>query len=426
MNRTQSFITENFGKYNNNNINKYIELGGFSALKKAIKNGSDFVIEELKNSELKGRGGAAYPTWKKWDSAKKRTEDVKYVLCNADEGEPGTFKDRDLLSKDPYKIIEGLIIAGHTIGAKEGYIYIREEYEHIQMQFRDATRKAMEEGFLGKNILNSGFDFKIKVYSGAGAYVCGENTALIESMHGRVGRPRIKPPRVGEKGLFDKPTMVNNVETYACVTTIIKHGSNNYKMFGTEKSRGTKLISLCGNISRPGTYEVPFGISLKEILYDIGGGTKDNTPIKFLQSGGASGPLIPESMFDIKYTYEDFEENGFQIGSGSIVVANEDVRVIDYLLAVQDFFYHESCGKCTPCREGKRQLAKILKVVSNGEAVVQDLYNIEHIARIMKYSSFCGLGQTAPTAILSAIEHFTSELCKDVEGVVHFNSGGNK
>ncbi len=424
MNKAQSFITENFGKYNNGDLDKYIELGGYNALKKVITKGGEFVVEELKASGLKGRGGAAYPTWKKWQSAKSRCESVKYVLCNADEGEPGTFKDRDLLSKDPFKIIEGLTIAGITVGAKEGFIYIREEYDYIQKTFKDAINTAKKRGLVGKNILDSGFSFNLKVYTGAGAYVCGENTALIESMHGRVGRPRIKPPRVGEKGLFDKPTMVNNVETYACVTTILNHGSRRYLMYGTEQSKGTKLISLCGNIKKPGTYEVPFGISIREIINDIGGGTKENSQVKFLQAGGASGPLIPESMFDIKYTYEDFEAHDFQIDSGSIVVADENIRVIDYLLAVQDFFYHESCGKCTPCREGKRQLAKILKTVSKGEAIAQDLRNIEHIAKIMKHASFCGLGQTAPTATLSAIKYFTAELCKDVDGVVHFENGG--
>ncbi len=424
MNKSQSYITENFGKYNNCDIDKYIELGGYNGLKKTISEGGDYIIEELKKSELRGRGGAGYPTWKKWNAAKSRTEEIKYVLCNADEGEPGTFKDRDLLSKDPFKIIEGLTIAGLTVGAKEGFIYIREEYGYIQDSFKKAIKKAKEKKLIGVNILGSGKTFNLKVYTGAGAYVCGENTALIESMHGRVGRPRIKPPRVGEKGLFGKPTMVNNVETYACVTTIINHGSSSYEMFGTEKSKGTKLVSLCGNIKNPGTYEVPFGITINEIVHDIGGGTKDNSKVKFLQAGGASGPLIPESMFDIKYTYEDFDEHNFQIGSGSIVVADEDIRVIDYLLAVQDFFYHESCGKCTPCREGKRQLAKILKTVSEGKAVAQDLRNIERIAKIMKHASFCGLGQTAPTATLSAIKYFTAELCKDVEGIVHFENGG--
>lgn len=424
MNKTQAFISENFGKYSNCDINKYVELGGYSALKKTFENGPDFVIEELKLSGLRGRGGAAYPTWKKWQSSKAASEEVKYVLCNADEGEPGTFKDRDLLAKDPFKIIEGMTIAAYTVGSSEGYIYIREEYPLIQKDFYRAINKAKESGYLGKNILGTGFNFNIKVYSGAGAYVCGENTALIESMHGRVGRPRLKPPRVGQKGLFNKPTMVNNVESFSCATTIIQHGAKHFSLFGTEKSKGTKMISLCGNISKPGTYEVPFGISLREIIDDIGGGTKDKTKVKFIQSGGASGPLIPENMFDIKYTYEDFEANNFEIGSGAIVVADEHIRVIDYLLAVQDFFYHESCGKCTPCREGKRQLAKILKTVADGKAVAQDLRNIEHIAMIMKHASFCGLGQTAPSAILSAIDHFTAELCQDVEGVVHFEKGG--
>lgn len=424
MNKTQSFISEYFDKYPSTDINKYIELGGFTGLKNAIKNGPEYIINELKESGLRGRGGAAYPTWKKWQASMSRTEETKYVLCNADEGEPGTFKDRDLMNKDPFKVIEGMTIAGYTVGSTEGFIYIREEYDYIQDSFYEAIQSAKSSGHLGNNILGSDFSFDIKIYSGAGAYVCGENTALIESMQGRVGRPRLKPPRVGEKGLFDKPTMVNNVESFSCVATILKHGAKNFAMYGTEKSKGTKMISISGNISNPGTYEIPFGTTIREIVEDIGGGTKDNMKIKFIQSGGASCPLIPENLFDTKYTYEDFEEHGFEIGSGAIVVADESIKVVDYLLAIHDFFYHESCGKCTPCREGKRQLKNILNKVADGNALPQDLLNIEKISKIMKYASFCGLGQTAPSAILSAIKYFPTELCKDVEGVVHFETGG--
>jgi len=267
---------------------------------------------------------------------------------------------------------------------------------------------------LGENILNSKKTFDIKVYTGAGAYICGENSSLIESMEGKAGRPRIKPPRIGEKGFMGVPTMVNNVETLSAVSTILKYGSDVYSKYGTEESKGTKLISLCGNVKRPGTYEIPFGTTLEEIIYDIGGGSSSKYDIKFVQLGGASGPIMPRKMFDTPYTYEDFKKREFQIGSGAVLVVNEGYRIIDFLEAVQDFFYHESCGKCTPCREGKRQLNKILSKVARGEASRQDIKNIEKIARVMKYASFCGLGQSAPTAILSVIKYFPSHLCEDM------------
>ncbi|MCT4620150.1 MAG: SLBB domain-containing protein [Marinisporobacter sp.] len=416
MNRTQSIITRYF-KNTNLNMEEYMALGGFEALKGVFKNGKDYVISELKESGLRGRGGAGYPTWKKWDIGKNRVADEKYIICNADEGEPGTFKDRELLEKVPYQIIEGMIISGYVFGAKLGFIYIREEYTHLQRKFNEAIKIVKEHGFLGENILNTGFDFTIKVFSGAGAYVCGENSSLVESMEGRAGRPRLKPPRIGEKGYLGKPTLVNNVETLAAVPAILSYGGKEYGRFGTEKSKGTKLISLCGNVKNPGTYEVPFGITLREIIYDIGGGIEADKELKFLQLGGASGALMPKQLIDTKYDYEDLSGKGFQIGSGAIVVADETNSIIDFLKTVQDFFFHESCGKCTPCREGKRQLSKILTRISEGNATVDDLKNVEKIAKTMKYASFCGLGQTAPSAILSAIKYFSSELCNTVEGI---------
>lgn len=414
MNNTRSLISEYFDKYTVAEINKYQELGGFSGLKKALKEGPDFVINELKTSELRGRGGAAYPAHKKWQSAKDREAEVKYVLVNADEGEPGTFKDRDLMDCDPYRIIEGLTIAGYTTGACEGYIYIREEYEDIRKKLIDAISIAKDNNLLGNNILGTDFSFNIKAYTGAGAYVCGENTALIESMHGNVGRPRVKKPRVGERGLFNKPTMVNNVETYACAAAILTHGSEHYNNSGIDGHKGTKMISLCGNIMRPGVYEVPFGITVKTIIEDIGGGTRDLSLGKFIQSGGASCPLIPHTHFDTAYAYEPFKKNGFDIGSGSIVVANGNVRVVDYLSSVTGFFEHESCGKCTPCREGTKRLHEIIDDMCHNEASLKQYDRIKKIAITMIDTSLCGLGQTAPTAILSAMKHFEEELMESV------------
>ncbi|MCT4595206.1 MAG: SLBB domain-containing protein [Anaeromicrobium sp.] len=417
MNRVQKLITENFDKYHYKNIDEYIEIGGFHALKKAIHNGADYVISQIKLSGLRGRGGAAFPTWKKWHIGHNRKADRKFVFCNADEGEPGTFKDRELLKKDPYKIIEGMTISAFVNGANEGYIYIREEYSYLHDNFREAIEIAENHGYLGKDILNSGFDFSIKVFSGAGAYVCGENSSMIESMEGKAGRPRIKPPRIGEVGYLNKPTLVNNVETLACVTTILKHGAEEYARYGTESSTGTKIISLCGNIKRPGVYEIPFGITLKEIIYDVGGGVEKDGKVKFLQLGGASGAILPRDLLETKYSYEDLDANGFPIGSGSILVADETQSIVKFLEAIEDFFYHESCGKCTPCREGKRQISKILRKISAGEGTMDDLNNIEKIANVMKHASFCGLGQTAPTALLSAIKYFSPELCSNIDGI---------
>jgi NADH-quinone oxidoreductase subunit F len=310
-----------------------------------------------------------------------------------------------------------MTISAFVNGANEGYIYIREEYSYLHDNFREAIEIAENHGYLGKDILNSGFDFSIKVFSGAGAYVCGENSSMIESMEGKAGRPRIKPPRIGEVGYLNKPTLVNNVETLACVTTILKHGAEEYARYGTESSTGTKIISLCGNIKRPGVYEIPFGITLKEIIYDVGGGVEKDGKVKFLQLGGASGAILPRDLLETKYSYEDLDANGFPIGSGSLLVADEPQSIVKFLEAIEEFFYHESCGKCTPCREGKRQISKILRKISAGEGTMDDLNNIEKIANVMKHASFCGLGQTAPTALLSAIKYFSPELCSNIDGI---------
>jgi len=415
MNRVQQLITYNFGRYSNNEIDRYVDLGGFKALKKAMDGGGKFVVDELKTSGLKGRGGAAYPTWKKWTIGMERTADQKYIVCNADEGEPGTFKDRDLLEKDPYKVIEGMLIAGYVFGAQKGFIYIREEYWYIQELFKEALKLAEHKGYLGQRILGGDFNFDIQVFSGAGAYVCGENSSLIESMEGRAGRPRIKPPRIGEIGFLGYPTLVNNVETLAAVTTIISIGAKEYARYGTEESQGTKVICVSGNVNSPGVYEIPFGMTLREIIYDVAGGVENGEKIKFLQLGGVSGPLMPSTLIDTRYSYEDLESKGFSIGSGSILVVDESNRIIDFLVSVSDFFYHESCGKCTPCREGKRQLTRLLRKFVEGTAKAEDIGTIEKIANTMKHTSFCGLGQTAPTALLSALEYFLPELWKLVD-----------
>lgn len=402
-------ITRFFDSYTYNDLEAYIQLGGFKGLKRSLELGPDYVIDALKKADLKGRGGAEFPAWRKWSSARSKDGEI-LILCNADEGEPGSFKDRDILLKDPMKVIEGILIGAYVIGAQKGYIYIREEYTYIKEHFIEACDVLRKNGYLGKNILNTGFHFEIQVNTGAGAYICGENSALIESMQGKAGRPRLKPPRVGEKGLFDLPTMVNNVETFVCAASLMIFGVEAYCKSGTQNSVGNKLVSLSGKIKYPATYEILFGTPLRELLYDIGGGTKSGSEIKFVQSGGASGPLIPKEFFDLPYTYEDFEANGFSIGAGSIVVVDEHMSLIDYLLAIESFFHHESCGKCTPCREGTKRLVEILEKIHQQDVTYQEIEEMEDIAEVMVETSFCGLGVTAPTAIFSALKYYKDEL----------------
>lgn len=406
-----NLITKYFDSYDFTDVNTYLKLGGFMGLRKAIEIGPEKTIDALKVADLKGRGGAEFPAWKKWTSSRNK-QGEKIILCNADEGEPGSFKDRDILFKDPMKVIEGMLIGAYVIGAEQGYIYIREEYGHIKERFDLACQKVLEAGYLGRDILGTGFNFNIQINTGAGAYICGENSALIESMHGKAGRPRLKPPRVGEKGLFDLPTMVNNVETFVCAATVMIEGIDIYTQTGTKNSVGNKVLSMSGNIKRPGTYEIPFGLPLKDLLYDIGGGTKNGSQIKFVQSGGASGALIPSQFFDMPFTYEDFEKNGFSIGAGSIVVVDEHMSIVEYLLAIEEFFHHESCGKCTPCREGTKRLVTILKHIKNQTVTLKEMENLRSISEVMVDTSFCGLGITAPTAIFSALKYYEEELYK--------------
>ncbi len=410
MKRTAELISMNFNKYDPADVSSYLAVGGFKALDKAFAMGPEVIFQQVDDSGLKGRGGAAYPTGKKLRQSAAVPGDVKYLICNADEGEPATFKDRALLEYDPYAIIEGMIITAFAVKASQGYIYIREEYFYLHDMLRTALQAARDKGYLGDNIQGSGFSFDIDLFSGAGAYICGEGTSLIESMEGRPGRPRTKPPYTKVSGLFKEPTLVNNVETLTTIKAILYHGAEAFTKFGTPESPGTKLISLCGNVNNPGTYEIPFGMTLKEIVEDIGGGIPDGKSVKFLQLGGASGAIMPKNLMDTPYAYESLWDKNLDVGSGAILVADDSNRIIDFLDAVQHFFLHESCGKCTPCREGNRQLTRILQRMQNGEATDQDVNNVEHIANIMKNASFCGLGKTAPTAVLTAIQYFSDEL----------------
>jgi NADH-quinone oxidoreductase subunit F len=394
-------------------VAEYIKTGGFEALKKASTLKSEEIIAEVKTAKLLGRGGAAYPAGSKWEHLLHIHETPKYIVCNADEGEPGTFKDKFILDKFPLKLLEGIIIAGFTFKAKAGYIYVRGEYRKIQKRLITAIKNTKDAGFLGKNILGTGFDFDIHVISGAGAYVCGENSALLNSTEGKVGRPRIKPPHLAEVGLFLKPTLVNNVESFAHIPSIIEMNGDEYLKMGHSDSGGTKLICLSGHVQNRGVFEIPLGkLTLREIIYDpeLGGGISSCKKLKFFHIGGKSGPIGGPDLLDTVYSYTDMRKAGLSVGSGAIVVMDETVPILEYLQSVSEFFIHESCGKCIPCREGNRQILKILKKISSAGDRHADLHTLRSLIRTMTDASFCGLGQTAAKALESAWKHFKTEI----------------
>jgi NADH-quinone oxidoreductase subunit F len=396
-------------------VAEYIKTGGFEALKKASTMKSEEIIAEVKTAKLLGRGGAAYPAGSKWEHLLHIPETPKYIVCNADEGEPGTFKDKFILDKFPLKLLEGIIIAGFTFKAKAGYIYVRGEYRKIQKRLITAIKNTKDAGFLGKNILGTGLDFDIHVISGAGAYVCGENSALLNSTEGKVGRPRIKPPHLAEVGLFLKPTLVNNVESLAHIPSIIEMNGDEHLKMGHPDSGGTKLICLSGHVRNRGVFEIPLGkLTLREIIYDpeLGGGIPSGKKLKFFHIGGKSGPVGGPDLLDTVYSYTDMRKNGLSVGSGAIVVMDETVPILEYLQSVSEFFIHESCGKCIPCREGNRQILMILKKISaSGDgARHEDLLTLHRLIRTMTDASFCGLGQTAAKALESAWKHFKTEI----------------
>ena len=395
-------------------INEYINAGGFGALKKAVSMTSEEIIAEVKKAKLLGRGGAAYPAGNKWEHLLHIPHTPKYIVCNADEGEPGTFKDRYIMEKLPFKLLEGIIIAGFVFRAKAAYIYVRGEYRKIQKRLFTAIKDVKAAGFLGSNILGTGFDFDIHIISGAGAYVCGENSALLNSTEGKVGRPRIKPPHLAEVGLFLMPTLVNNVETFTNIPVIVNMGGDAYLQHGHPDSGGTKLVCLSGLSQKRAVFEIPLGkITLRELIYypELGNGLADNKKLKFFHLGGQSGPIGNADQLDTVYSYTDLRKAGLSVGSGAVVVMDESVSVLEYLKAVTEFFIHESCGKCVPCREGNRQLLKILEKLSiPGKADESDLDTLRSLVRTMTDASFCGLGQTAATAFNSAWKCFRDEI----------------
>jgi NADH:ubiquinone oxidoreductase subunit F (NADH-binding) len=398
-------------------IDSYKALGGYQALKQALQSTPIDVVKQIKASGLKGRGGAGFPTGIKLESVNQLDAFPKYLVCNADEGEPGNFKDRYLMEHDPHQLLEGMIIGAYAAGATKGYIYIRGEYDKARDLMELAVQEAKASHFLGDQIDGSDFSFDVDILSGAGAYVCGEEFALIESIEGKAGRPRNKPPYPTLSGVNNKPTVISNVETISNIPNIVLNGPGSFTSVGTPSSAGTRLISLSGNVRHPGVYEVPFGTSIRDIIYSLGGGVPDERAIRMIQVGGASGPCIPPSLLDLKMDYADFAGQGLSMGSGAIIVIDERFDIMDIVRLNMRFFKHESCGKCTPCREGIRQILRLLFKFKNGSALESDLELLQTLCNVMIRTSFCGLGQAAPTAVLSTIKYFREEYTKGLSKV---------
>ena len=405
MSTQVKFLTKNFGQYDTSSIGSYMNIGGFEALRKAVNMNPEDICTMLTEAKIRGRGGAEYPLGRKWSQARAVRGENKVVICNADEGETTTFKDRELIKNDPFNLIEAMIIAGFVCGATDGYIYMRAEYACFRPLLLNAIRQAKNYGFLGKNILGKGFDFNIHLYSGGGAYVCGEGTALIRSIEGKAGRPRMKPPFIKVSGLFARPTCLNNVESLSLVPHLLQDKTT-YMNCGTGESIGTKLISVAGNVNKPGVFEIPFGTTVREIIYNLAGGIQHDRNIQLIQFGGASGKVTDASILDTPYTYDDLRAAGVMVGSGGILVIDERTSVIDFLRMNQEFFSEESCGQCTPCREGNLHIKIILDKLAKGEATKQDIKTMTTIAKVMSMSSLCGLGETAQNSLLSAMKKF--------------------
>lgn len=401
---------QNCGVIDPENIDEYIAFDGYQALKKVLTSMSqDEVIEEITNSGLKGRGGAGFLTGKKWSFAKAETGDVKYVVCNADEGDPGAFMDRSILEGDPNAVLEAMAIAGYAIGAVHGYIYVRAEYPIAVERLKIAIKQAREYGLLGENIFGTDFSFDIDIRLGAGAFVCGEETALLESVEGRRGQPRLKPPYPAAKGLFQKPTVINNVETLSNIPKIILNGASWYSSIGTENSKGTKVFALGGNVVNVGLVEVPMGTTLREIVYDIGGGIPNGREFKAAQTGGPSGGCIPKEHLDVPIDYDSLKAIGSMMGSGGLIVMDESKCMVDIAKFYLDFTVSESCGKCTPCRIGTKRMHEMLTKICEGKGEEGDIEKLESLANYICKSSVCGLGQSAPNPVLSTLRYFRKE-----------------
>lgn len=408
--KQQRIVLRNCGVINPENIDEYIAKGGYEATKKVVTSMTpDEVIEEIKISGLRGRGGAGFPTWFKWNAAKSSPGKEKYMVCNADEGDPGAFMDRSVLEGDPHSVIEGMTIGGFAMGAIEGVIYVRAEYPLAIHRLEIAMAQAREKGFLGKNLFGTDFSFDIRIKAGAGAFVCGEETALIASLEGERGMPRLKPPFPAQKGFWQKPTNINNVETFANVPWIIANGGTAFAAFGTDKSKGTKVFALAGKIKKGGLVEVPMGLPLKDVIFGIGAGIKNDKEFKAVQMGGPSGGCIPASLIDTPVDYENITKTGAIVGSGGMIVMDETTCMVDMARYFLDFTRKESCGKCNYCRVGTKRMLEILERITKGEGKDGDIELLEELAQKIKDGSMCGLGQTAPNPVLTTLKYFRNE-----------------
>ena len=406
----------NCGVINPENIDEYIGFHGYEALGKALTEMTpDQVIQTILDSGLRGRGGGGFPTGRKWALAKMNDADQKYVCCNADEGDPGAFMDRSVLEGDPHVVLEAMAIAGYAIGASQGYIYVRAEYPIAVKRLQIAIGQAREYGLLGKNIFDTGFDFDIDIRLGAGAFVCGEETALMTSIEGHRGEPRPRPPFPAQKGLFGKPTILNNVETYANIPQIILNGADWFASMGTEKSKGTKVFALGGKIHNTGLVEIPMGTTLREIVEEIGGGIPNGKKFKAAQTGGPSGGCIPASLIDTPIDYDNLIAIGSMMGSGGLIVMDEDNCMVDIAKFFLEFTVDESCGKCTPCRVGTKRLYELLEKITNGNGEMEDLQKLEDLCYYIKQNALCGLGQTAPNPVLSTLRYFKDEYIAHIQ-----------
>jgi len=408
--RQIKIATKNMGVINPLSIDEYIAHDGYFALQKVLQEMKpDEVIDTLKKSGLRGRGGAGFPTGLKWELTRKEVGDKKYVICNADEGDPGAFMDRSILEGDPHTIIEAVTIAGYAIGSNKGFVYVRAEYPLAIERLREGIRQAKSYGLLGEDIMGTGFSFDIEIRIGAGAFVCGEETALIESIEGKRGHPRVKPPFPSQAGLWMSPSLNNNVETYANIPSIIRNGADWFAQYGTETSKGTKVFALAGKIKNTGLVEVPMGISLRDLVFEVGGGIPNNKEFKAVQAGGPSGGCIPNHMLDTPIDYESLKKIGAMMGSGGLVFMDEDTCMVDIAKYFLEFTVDESCGKCTPCREGTKILYQMLDKITNGEGQPGDIEKLEELCRFIMETSLCGLGQSAPQPVLSTIRYFRHE-----------------
>jgi len=410
----KKLLTKRFGQIDPLSIDDYIAKDGYAALQKAVKITPAKIVDSVKASGLLGRGGAAYPVGLKMEAVQKAKSPEKYLICNADEGEPGNFKDRYLMENDPHQIIEGMVISAFAAGATKGYMFIRGEYSRPIYIMTNAIKAAAEKGYLGQNILDSGLNFEIELYTGAGSYVCGEEFALMLCLEGNPGRSTFKPPFPTTEGLYNKPTQINNVESFANIPHIVLDGAEAFAKIGTEHSKGTKLISLCGNVRSKGLYEVPFGVTIRDIIEKLGRGVA-GSGIKMVQLGGASGSCLPANMLGLALDYKEMADDDLTFGSGAIIVMDDSIDVLDIVRNTLEFFRHESCGKCTPCREGIEHLVILLDKFIEGVATKKDLELLETLIETIKQTSICGLGQAAPTSLRTTLKYFRKEYTSKIK-----------